>query len=56
MREYIPKRESFFFLLTLLAMETATGFMNMTLYGAIILVVRRMYYIQKKSIANLKQI
>lgn len=47
MRRYVPAKEAFFFLLSLFVMEAATGLMDTSWYGAIVLAVRRCYQLSK---------
>lgn len=41
--DYIPKWQLMAFLASLLVMETATGFMDMSLYGSVLILVRKAY-------------
>lgn len=51
----IPRKVIFFFLFGLLVMETATGLLDMTLWGCVILAIRRLYQIERTSNRCLKQ-
>lgn len=52
MRKYLPLKMTLFFLLGLLAMETATGFMNFALYGSIIIVICKYVQLSRKRDSN----
>lgn len=45
--DYIPKFQLLAFLASLLVMETATGFMDMSLYGSVLILVRKAYILNK---------
>lgn len=47
-KDYIPKWQLISFLGSLLVMETATGFMDMSLYGSVLILVRKAYMLNKK--------
>lgn len=47
--DYIPKFQLLAFLASLLVMETATGFMDMSLYGSVLILVRRANMIFKPN-------
>lgn len=48
-KDYIPKWQLLPFLASLLVMETATGFMNMSLYGSMLILVRKAYKLKEEA-------